>query len=166
MRTNFDIVIKGNSIGGRQGWAYICNSMEVTVLNAEINANDSFGDGEWKEITPVKLHEFHRNTNVYYNGMLELEKGQYKIGGHGACLSSRFSYYDAIELAKASNYPLVMKDKIVAVVENMKDAELVIIKLFKIGRIDPFCMTMTKLIPLTEEEMQEVRKKAIKWLNR
>lgn len=166
MKYNYDIQIKGNSIGGRQGWAYICNSMEVTVLNTKVTATDVAGYGEWKQLCNVKLHEVHKNRDNYYDGELEIENGKFKIGGHGACLSSRFGYTDALELATAANYPVVTADKVVAVVLDMQDTKSVAIKLYKIGRIDPFCMTMTHLEPLTDEEMQEVKTKAVRWLNR
>ena len=160
----FDIKVAGNIISGRQGWAYICNSMKFAVLKADLNAEQKYDD--FKTFSKVRIAKPYKNHELLADGVLEVEKGRWTIGGHGCCISSSFGYSDMTKLIEAANTPVIRKDDVIAVATFANDIEFACINLFKVKNVDIHCTVMADLEPLTEEEMQGIVKDAEDWCNR
>lgn len=159
-----DIKVNGNMISGRQGWAYICNSQLYPVLNAEITES---GDKEFRTFGAVRVSKrISGNRELVVAGRLEVENGNWSIGSSGTCLSASFNYNDMTELIENANAPVVKEGDVVAIAYNFTDMKFASLFLFKVGKIDTHCMTMANLIPLTEEEMEEIDRVARKWCDR
>lgn len=161
-RTN-DIVVAANMIGGRQGWAYICNSGEVTVLKADLEKKQEYDDYKiYGKVKAADRRGLPHTCELVYN---ECDgKSRYELSSGGCCLSASFGYRDAMELIEEAGLQTVQKDDIVAVAEYT--SKTVMLKLFKISSVDIFCTTAAHFIPLTDEEMQEVVRNANRWCNR
>ena len=108
----------------------------------------------------------YRGTESRTDGRLECEKGEWSIGGFGACLHSQFTFSDMFESIESSNRQVIREGQIVALALFSKSLEVATLSLYKIGKVDIHCMTMAHLIPLTDEEMQEVKNDANDWCNR
>lgn len=163
MRRN-DIQINGNVIGGRQGWAYICNSMKFAVLKADMDKEQEYDD--FKTFGQVRVIWNFRGHENSSEGTLEVEKGKWSIGSWGHCLKASFGFHDMMESIERANLPVIRKDDVVAVALHSKKFEFASLMLFKVGNIDINCQTVTRLTPLTDEEMQEIKKDADRWCNR
>lgn len=162
-----EIIINGNLINGRQGFAYICNSMRFSVLKADMDSVDSdkASDG-YKTFGKVRVVWSHRGNEIHSVGELEVENGKWSIGGWGCTLKSRFGFSDMVESVEEANLPVIRKDDVVAVAMISKQCDFVWLSLYRVGKIDPHCMKMADLKPLTDEEMQEIKKDADAWCNR
>ena len=161
-----EIIINGNIIGGRQGWAYICNSMKFAVLKADMDKKQEYGADGFSTFGDVRViwnYRGHENASV---GRLEANKGEWSIGGWGCCLKADFGFHDMMESIEESNLPVIRKDDVVAIALFSKDIQFASLTLFKVGKIDINCQTITRLTPLTDEEMQEIKKDADRWCNR
>ena len=161
----YDIKVNGNFINGRQGWAYICNSMDYKVLKADMVQGKTEFEG-FSKFDKVGVIYSYKNIESAKIGTLEVEKGRWFIGCGGTCITASFGYSDMKELIENANAPKVRENEIVAVAIYNDEYELAYIQLFRIGRVDIHCSTMTELTPLTDEEMEEIKQKAIKWCNR
>lgn len=164
MRHNNDIQINGNVIGGRQGWAYTCNSMKITVLKVDLDKEQEYKDYQTFEMVNV-IWNYHGEESRA-DGQLECEKGEWSIGGFGACLHSQFTFSDMFESIESSNRQVIREGQIVALALFSKSLEVATLSLYKVGKVNIHCQTMAHLIPLTDEEMQEVKKNANDWCNR
>lgn len=164
---NCDIRLFGNVIDGRQGWAYACNSGELTVLVADTEKHVADnGYTRFGKVRVVRPSTIKGSRDIKVTGNLEVEGGKWSIGGHGCCLSSRFCFDDKAELIENANTPIVKAGDVVAIALINKSADLAALMLFKVGKIDTNCMVMADLTPLTEEEANEIKKKALEWCNR
>ena len=137
-----------HSIGGRQGWAYICNSGKFPVIKADFS-------------TPTKYDD--KTCSLDYS------EGEFSFGSGGCCLSARFGFDDALELVADANLPIIRPNDIVAIAKivNKADGQAIVLEMFKLsGRIDINCMTVAKLEPLSDEEMKELVADAERWCNR
>lgn len=162
MKKENDICVVGNSIGGRQGWAYICNSMKYPILKVDM---DTVSKDSYKKCGKVKVAYSRRGRESFAVGTLVLEKGKAKICGHGVMLTASFSYKDMIELIDNANAPVVHEGDIVALGEFSKEVSFANLQLVKIGKVDINCVVISDLVPLKDEEMQDVVKKANDWCN-
>ncbi len=161
-----DIQINGNIIGGRQGWAYICNSMRFAVLKADMEKEQEFGADGYSTFGDVRVIWNYKGEESTARGILECENGEWKIGGWGCCIHSQFGFSDMMESINEANNPVIRKDDIVAIALFSQKSKFAVLNLFKVGKIDINCQTITRLTPLTDEEMQEIKKDADKWCNR
>ena len=164
MRHNNDIQINGNVIGGRQGWAYTCNSMQITVLKVDLDREQEYED--YKTFDKVRVVWNYRGNESLADGQLECEKGEWSIGGWGCCIHSQFTFSDMFNSIEESNRQIIREGQIVALAFFSKSLEVATLSLYKIGKVNIHCQTMAHLIPLTDEEMQEVKKNAEDWCNR
>ena len=160
----FDIQVKGNSIGGRQGWAYICNSGEVTVLKANLDLPQEYED--YKTFGNVRVTwnysgQKHYKTCQFAKNKCNREVARWELTSGGSCLSSSFGLHDAIEMIEDSQSQVVNENDVVAIASYSK--ETAYIQLYRVGKVDICCETVAVLNPLTEEEMQEVVAHANKW---
>jgi len=161
----YDIDIVDNHIGGRQGFAYICNSMKFTVLEADMCKEQKYNN--YRTYASVRVATKYKNTEITAKGKLEFEDGKYFIGCNGGCcISSRFCFEDKLELVKNASLPVVRKDDIIAIAVYSKKINAIFLELYKVGKIDTNCMRLTNLIPLTDEEMEQVKMDAVRWLER
>lgn len=159
-----DIQINGNIIGGRQGWAYVCNSMRFSVLKADIDKEQEYDDFKiFDEVRVIWNYRGHENASV---GTLEVENGKWSIGSCGCCLKAGFGFSDMIKSIEESNLQTIRKDEVVAIALFSSKFEFATLNLFKVGSIDTNCQIMTTLIPLTDDEMQEIKNDAERWCNR
>lgn len=163
MRKN-DIQINGNVIGGRQGWAYICNSMKFAVLKADLEQDQEYDS--FKTFGNVRVIWDYRGTDSCMTGTLEVENGKWSIGSWGCCIKADFGFHDMIESINDANLPVIRKDDVVAIAMYSDRIDFASLSLFRVGRIDINCQTVTRLTPLTDEEMQEIKKDADRWCNR
>ncbi len=154
-----DVKVAGNVIGGRQGWAYIGNSNEIPVLKADMDAEQEYKD--FKKYGKVRFAWNYHGEDIFEVGTLEYFEEKWSIGSYGACLSDNFGYHDAMELIEASQLPIVRAGQFVAIAQYTKEKAW--ITLWKAGRINVNCSTVTAFEPLTDEEMEEVKKRVIKW---
>ena len=159
-----DIQINGNVIGGRQGWAYTCNSMQITVLKVDLDREQEYE--EYKTFDMVNVVWNYRGSESLTDGRLEVENGEWSIGGFGACLHSQFGFHDMMKSIEASNRQVIREGQIVALAFFSKNFEVATLSLYKVGKVNIHCQTIAHLIPLTDEEMQEVKKNANDWYNR
>lgn len=160
-----DIQINGNVIGGRQGWAYVCNSMRFTILKVDLDREQEYDD--YKTFDKVRVAEM-RDGKIEYgmDGILECENGKWSIGGWGFGIHSSFGFHDMNELIERSNRQVVREGEIVALAFFSKTYEVATLSLYRIGKVDMFCQTIARLIPLTDEEMEQVKADADRWCNR
>lgn len=160
----YDIQIHGNAISGRQGWAYTCNSNEIPVLKADINSRVNAVEGAYKNFGSVRVAWSYRGHESFKPATLECDNGRWYLGGHGCCISSRFTFEDTMELINIANYPIVKAGQTVAIALFDETIDYSVLTLFKVGeKIDINCQVIADLTPLTDEEMQEVKKRAAQW---
>ena len=161
----YDIQVKGNSIGGRQGYAYILNSGEFAVLRADLDKNQEYDD--FKTYSGVRLawnyrgHELLKDCTLAWSG--ENGRDVWELKNYGSCLSASFGLSDVLEMIESANTPIVRKGDIVAIARYSK--EWASISLFKCARIDIHCSTSAVFEPLSDDEMNEIVARANKWLN-
>ena len=162
-RRNLDIQISGNNIGGRQGWAYICNSGKFAVLKADLDKKQEYEES--KEYCDARLAWTYAGKEMYDTVTLafDTEHGdpRWEFTGGGACLSARFGYSDAMKLIDHANLPIVRKNDVVAIASFTSKA--VMLRLYRCERIDIHCIVKAILRPLTDEEMIEIKKDAERW---
>lgn len=161
----YDITVSGNIIGGRQGFAYICNSGKFAVLKADVEKEQEYeGFNQFEE---VKVERQTRSNNALHAvGTLVCENAKWYITGGGACLHSSFGFSDMTSLVNNAQLPIVKENDIVAVALISKKCDFVWLNLYKVGRVDLNCITMATLTPLTEDEMNAVAKDAERWCDR
>ena len=159
-----DITIGGNVIGGRQGWAYTCNSNEITVLKVDLDKKHEYE--EYKTFDMVKVAWNYRGNESHVDGRLEVENGKWVIGGWGCCIHSQFGYGDMKELIEGSNRQIIKEGKIVALAMISEEYKVATLALFKVGKVNIHCQVIAHLEPLTDEEMEEVRVNANRWCDR
>lgn len=163
-RFNNDIQINANIIGGRQGWAYTCNSHKITVLKVDLDKKQEYE--EYKTFDMVNVIWNYKGTESTADGRLEVENGKWTIGGFGCCIHSEFGFGDMEKLIEASNRQNIREGQIVALALFSKEYKVATLSLFKVGKVNIHCQTIAHLVPLTDEEMQEVKKNANDWCNR
>lgn len=165
MRKN-DIQINGSYIYGRQGWAYICNSTKYVVLQADMTEKDK--EKSYRQFGKVRVAKksLRGDKEIIVTGTFEVEGSRWMVGGSGCCITSSFGYCDMKELMENASAPVLRKDDIVAIAINMPDVEFAALYMCKVGSIDTNCMVMTEFIPLSEEEMEQLRVDAENWCNR
>ena len=159
-----DIQINGNTIGGRQGWAYVCNSMDIAVLKADLDKKQEYDD--YKTFGDVRVIWNYRGTESTKVGTLEVENGKWGIGSAGCMLKAHFGFHDMMTSIEESNLPIIRANEVVAIALYSKENEVATLNLFRVGKVDINCMTVARLTPLSDEEMQEVKKDADRWCNR
>lgn len=167
MRKN-DIKVAGNMIGGRQGWAYICNSGKFAVLKCDHTAKQEYKEYHtWKNVKVRLAWNYCGNEN-YDNAYLAWDgqhgEGQYEFAGGGAMLKASFDMHDALEMIDNANAPIIRANDIVAIAHIFNDS--VAVSLYRVGRIDIHCSTKATMKMLTEDEMNEVKQNADRWCNR
>lgn len=163
MRTN-DIKINGNVIGGRQGWAYICNSMKFAVLKADMEKEHEYDD--YRVFEKVRVVYSHRGSESLSEAQLEVEKGEWFIGSWGCCIKSSFGFHDMMKSIEQANSPIIREGDVVAIALYSDKIEFASLSLFKVGKVDINCQVVARLNPLTDEEMQKVKDDADRWCNR
>ena len=161
-----DIQISGNIIGGRQGWAYICNSMRFTVLKADMDKEQEYGADGYNTFGQVRVAWNYKSDELTLTGTLECENGTWMIGSGGCGIHSQFGFSDMMESINDANNPVIRKDDIVAIALFSQESKFATLNLFKVGKIDSNCITVTTFIPLTAEEMEQVKNDADRWCNR
>ena len=162
----YDIKRVANMIGGRQGWAYICNSTRFAVLMADKDMPQEYGE-EYQTFGQVRVIKTYKDgSETAITGTLELDNGKWKIGCGGVGIHAGFGFSDAMELVNNANMPIVRKDDVVAIAQFSKKESFISLMLYKIGNVDPHCTTVTSLTPLSDEEMEQVMKDAERWCDR
>lgn len=164
MKDKFDIQVKGNMISGRQGWAYICNSLKYPVLQADMDAPQEYED--YKEFTSVRLIYKFGNRDMPKVTKLAVENGKWSLNSGGSMLKDSFDFAEMTYLLRTTSMPQVRQDDIVAIALFSKSLDFAWLQLFKLGKIDKNCIKMAELIPLTKEEMVDVEQDAYAWCNR
>ena len=162
----YDIQTKNNSIGGRQGWAYVCNSGEIPVLKADLDRKQEYDD--FKKYGNVRIVWNYRGREHYKVTTLEWNacdgEARWVLGSWGCCLSGSFGLSDALDMIEETQTPIVRAGQIVAIASY--SSQKAYIQLYRVSdRVDINCQTVASFRPLTEEEMSEVKKNAVKWLN-
>lgn len=159
-----DIQINGNIFGGRQGWAYICNSMRFAVLKADMEKEQEYDSFKtFEKVRVIWNYKGHENA---MSARLEVENGNWAIGNGGCCIKADFGFYDMIESIEDANCPIIRENDVVAIALYSADIHFASLNLFKVGKIDINCQVVARLIPLSEDEMQEIKADAEKWCNR
>ena len=85
------------------------------------------------------------------------------IGGSGCCVKSDFGFSDMDELVSGSTAPVVEVNKPFIVAWIFREIENVALSFFKIDKTDPHCTVIANLIPLSDEEMESIKKDAKEW---
>lgn len=165
----YDIKYLCNVIGGRQGWAYVCNSHEIPVLKADMVAGKTEFDNYYKfntvNVKYTRKGYNGRNDEIRIkDGTLVCDEGKWKITSAGCCISASFTYHDAMKMVENANAPIIEVGKVVAIA---KCTEMQIsLELFKVGKVDSQCVVVCDLIPLDNDEMQSIVDDIYKWLRR
>lgn len=158
----YDIQIAENMIGGRQGYAWVCNSGEVKVLTADFEAPQEYEDykeyGKAKVIWNYRGHESHKTCT------LACENGTWELTSGGTFISGSFGYHDLMEMVEEAQLQVLRPDDTIAIVTYTSKAAMV--KLYKLGKVDIHCSIVAHLIELTEEEMADVKIRIENWLRR
>lgn len=166
----FDIRTVENTVVGRNLWAYICNSGEYPIF--KVNFTDHEDGTQTFDITDngakVMFTSGFSRHELPVDSSLELYEDEYKFCSWGCGITSSFGFGDMYNLVKESRYPHIRKDSIIGIAEiyytpNPFDNHIDL-KLFKVGKVDPHCQVVAKLIPLTEDEMKEIKTLAKDWL--
>ena len=156
----YDIQIKGNSIGGRQGYAWVCNSGEVKVLTADFEAPQEYEDykkyGKAKVTWNYRGHESHKTCTLANN------EGTWELTSGGTFLSGSFGYHDLMEMIEDAQLQVLKPEDIVAIA--CYSSTTIYIRLYKLGKVDIHCSTVARLQELTDEEMADVKCNILKWL--
>lgn len=160
-----DIQIASNIIDGRQGWAYICNSRRFSVFVIDLDKKHEYEDFKQFGRCNVAYNSAHHGE-LTAHGTVEFSEGKWQIGGGGVGIHSGFDFSDRYELLENANTPTVKAGEVVALAFTSKVSAVSILNLFKVGKVDPHCMTIAKLTPLTDDEMKQVKIDADKWCNR
>lgn len=162
-----DIMVAKNAIGGRQGWAYICNSMRFEVLKADLDLPQEYKNYNYFSYGDARVVATCKDGDtVNIEGQLVCDEGVYKITSGGCMLSGSFGFGDCMELIENASLPVLHEGDIVAVAQYSKQTRTALMLLYKVGRVDMHCQTVTKLIELTDDEMAQVAKDADRWCNR
>ena len=157
-----DITLNANIIGGRQGFAYICNSRKYPVVKIDLEAEQKYDD--YKTFGKIRVLKPHRNNDLVVTSEIEWEKGEgFSLGGHGTCITSSFSFNDMEQLVEDANLPAVREGDIIALAITFKSIKHMNLALYRVGKVDIHCTTIANLIPLTDEEMKEVKADADAW---
>ena len=162
----YDIQVKNNSIGGRQGWAYVCNSGEIAVLKANLDSKQEYDDfktyGKVRVVWNYRGREHFKPTTLEWNACHG--DARWELGSGGCCLSGSFGLSDALDMIEETQTPIVRAGQIVAIASY--SSQTAYIQLYRVSdRIDVNCQTVATFKPLTDEEMNEVKQNAVKWLN-
>ena len=166
-RYKADVKVVGNSIGGRQGWAYVFNSGKVVVLEADLDKPQEYEDFKKYSKVRVSYTWKSRGIEMLKDGTLEWAKDEdYIIGSGGCCISNSYGYSDFKEDLEYSLAPTITQDSIVAIAGHSDANHVGWIRLYNVGRIDSQCMTVCNLIPLTEDEMQVIAQDVQRWVDR
>lgn len=161
----FDITTVMNMIGGRQGWAYICNSCKFAVLRVDLDKEQEYE--EYKQYCDVRVKvQTKSHGELFSKAQLVCDEGTYKLTSWGCGIHSQFNFYDGMELIESANTPMLEADDIVALASYSSERKSVYLGLYKVGRVDIHCQTVAKLIELTEEEMKDIVKDAEMWCMR
>lgn len=161
----FDILTVGNMIGGRQGWAYICNSNRFNVIKVDLDKEQEYDT--YKTYEQVRVITTSRNgCELLTNARLACDEGKWKLTSWGCCISGSFNYFDAMELVEAANLPQVKEGEVVALAQYSEKNHSVFLQLFKIGKVNIHCTTVATLEELTEEEMKDIAMDAEMWCRR
>lgn len=161
MKRTYDIITNGNMISGRQGWAYICNSGEVKVLEADMEKPQEYDTYETFGKAKVVNHRGNAYTCTLARSKKD-EKWTWSFGSAGTCIHSDFGYSDAMELVENAQLAKIEEGDIVAIAKHTSDK--VALELFRLSRVNSGCMTVATLKELTEEEMIEVGTAATRWV--
>ena len=164
MRLN-DIQIYGNSISGRQGWAYTCNSGNIPILKVNLDAPQEYDDYQTFDMVRIAWTDRHGNES-YSDGQLECSEGKWQIGGWGFGIHSQFGFSDMANLINRSQRQIIAAGQIVALACFSQKSKIATLNLYKVGKVDIFCQTIASLTPLTDAEMWEVTDAADRWCNR
>ena len=163
--SKFEIIASGNFIGGRQGYAYILNSLKFPVIDIDLDTESEYGC--YCEYSKVRVlwsygfKEYGKTTTVAHS--TENGKDVWELTSGGACLSAHFGYSDLMELIDDAKAPIVKQGEVVALACHSEKAKKAFVQLFRVGRVDIHCITTATLNPLTDEEMAEVVKDAEFW---
>lgn len=163
----YDIQTKNNSIGGRQGWAYVCNSGEIPVLKADLDKKQEYDDyktyGTVRIVWDYRNHEHYKATKLAWNACHG--EARWELSSGGCCLSGSFGLSDALEMIEETQTPIVRAGQIVAIASY--SSQTAYLQLYRVSdRVDINCQTVASFNPLTDEDMSEVVKNANRWLNR
>lgn len=161
----YDIQTRANSIGGRQGWAYVCNSGEMPVLKVDLDSKQEYDDfkkyGKVRVVWNYRGQEHYKVTTLEWNACHG--EARWKLGSAGCFLSGSFGLSDALEMIEETQTPIVRAGQIVAIASYSK--EKAFLQLYKLSdRVDINCSTVATFKALTDEEMAEVVKNANRWL--
>lgn len=158
---NVDVKIGGNIISGRQGLAYVYNSGNFKNVAADVDMEQEYREQMYLQFGKVNVQAANRDYKK--DGTLVCDNGEWKITGGGCCLSARFGYYDIMELLENSMLVNIKAGDLVAITMYSKKDEYTLTTLFRLSSVDYNCMTLAKLIPLTDEEMEQIKKDVIAW---
>lgn len=160
-----DIRVEGNMIGGRQGWAYICNSGKFAVMKSDRTVKQEYEDYQTWESAGVRIAWNYRGKEHYDDAFLAWSKeiGGYEFTGSGAMIKSDFGMNDAIKMVNRANNPVVRENDVVAIA--VVDEKSAYLALYRVKNINIHCYTKALLKPLTEDDMQEIKKNANDWCN-
>lgn len=158
-----EIIISSNIIGGRQGSAYICNSRRFRVFYIDLDMPQRYAD--FKAFCPCKVVYSTRNHGeLDVVGQIEFNENKWQIGGNGGvCLSADFGFDDISKMVTNAGLQTVREGETVALAFVSRSCRVATLNLFKVGRVDPHCMTIAQLIPLNDEEMEQIKIDADKW---
>ena len=159
----FDIMAFGNTLTGRQGFAYTCNSMKYPILMADADKEQEFKEECYNIFGKVGVLWSYRNKEHFSIGELICDKGTWGISGGGACLSASFGFNDMLSLSIGANAPRIKEGQIVVVSLYSKNNKFVLNSFYKVGKVDIHCIRKCDFIPLTDEEMIEICKDAENW---
>jgi hypothetical protein len=159
-----DITLNGNIIGGRQGFAYICNSRKYPVVKIDLEAPQEYDD--YKTFGKIRVLKSYKDRDLVVTSTVEYEKGEgFSLGGHGTCITSSFSFNDMEQLVEEANLQAVREGDIIALAMTLNSIKFMELALYRVGKVDIHCTTIANLIPLTDEEMKEVKADVDAWCN-
>lgn len=166
-----DIKVTRNTIGGTQGWAYICNGHEIPVLIADFRDKLQKDFICFDKACVKKTLSDGNELYLYGNLVFDEERSKdptrmdgFAIESDGCCITNSFTYSDAIELAKNSQLPVIKEHGKVAICV-IRDTD-VALYLYEINHIDSHCAIMCELTPVSNECAKVIAKAANAWCRR
>lgn len=159
-----DIKRSNNFIGGRQGFAYICNSGDVKVIKIDLEAPQEYDDyrlyGKVKVAWKYGNKTLGEPCTLVHNSC----EGQnsWELTSGGTCLSGSFTYQDAINSIEESQLPLLHPDEIVALA--FVTSNSVTLGMYQVSeKIDIHCTTVATLKELSDIQMDQLVGDAESW---
>lgn len=134
----------------RQELAQYVNIKKVPCVSINLDPILDLDNKEWLYAEGGKVrcaYDAGRYGELNTEGNIYCEKGKWYISGNGVCIHSGTGIYkhESLETIEWANSPLVHEGDEIVVIGYFSKVEQCFAYVFKVGKIDPHCMTVCEL---------------------